>query len=53
MRSTKLKQTEIGKIPEDWEVKSLGEIGFLRNGINYNRNDIGEGLQVVKCKTVV
>ncbi len=50
MRSTKLKQTEIGKIPEDWEVKSLGEIGFLRNGINYNRNDIGEGLQVVSVK---
>lgn len=24
------KQTEVGKIPEDWEVKSFGEVSFLR-----------------------
>jgi type I restriction enzyme S subunit len=28
------KQTEIGVIPEDWEVRRLGEIGSFKNGIN-------------------
>ena len=27
------KQTETGVIPEEWEVKKLGEIGSLRTGV--------------------
>lgn len=26
------KQTEVGVIPEDWEVSSLGEIGNIKTG---------------------
>ena len=28
------KQTEVGVIPSDWDVKELGEIGTFKNGIN-------------------
>ncbi|MBQ1629385.1 MAG: restriction endonuclease subunit S, partial [Treponema sp.] len=31
-KSTNYKQTELGLIPEDWEVKSLGEIGYFIGG---------------------
>lgn len=35
MKETKFKDTEVGRIPEDWEVKRLGEnILFLRTGLN-------------------
>lgn len=33
--SAKMKQTELGEIPEDWEVKSLGEICVI-NPASYN-----------------
>lgn len=33
MRETRFKDTEIGLIPEDWEVKKLGKIGFTYNGL--------------------
>ncbi len=32
MTQTKFKKTEIGWIPEDWEVKKLGEIGTCQSG---------------------
>jgi len=32
MKETKFKQTEIGKIPEDWEVGELKQIANFRNG---------------------
>lgn len=37
------KQTEIGVIPNDWEVKTLGEIGNFKNGINKSAEDFGFG----------
>lgn len=37
------KQTEIGAIPEDWEVKKLGEIGDFKNGINKDSKYFGFG----------
>ena len=43
----KFKQTEIGMIPEDWMVISLGEIGSLKNGVNFNRSDFGDGYPVI------
>lgn len=33
--STKKKQTELGEIPEDWEVKSLGEMLKIGHGKDY------------------
>src|SRR3989344_9064943 len=31
-QQTKFKQTEIGKIPENWEVKSLEQVAIFKNG---------------------
>lgn len=37
------KQTEVGVIPEDWEVKEFGEIGTFKNGINKSSEEFGYG----------
>jgi len=50
MIKQKFKQTEIGKIPVDWEIEHMEELGVLKNGINYNRSAIGPGLKVVSVK---
>lgn len=36
----KYKETEIGMIPEDWEVKRLGNIGETIIGLTYSPNDV-------------
>jgi type I restriction enzyme S subunit len=33
----KFKKTEIGEIPEDWEVARLGAVADLKNGINFSK----------------
>jgi|Deesub1362A_J573_1020465.scaffolds.fasta_scaffold01706_5 type I restriction enzyme S subunit len=38
----KLKKTEIGGIPEEWEVVRLGEVGEFKNGINFGKNKKGD-----------
>jgi type I restriction enzyme S subunit len=43
----KFKQTEIGTIPEDWEIVNLGDLGELKNGVNFSRNDFGKGFPVI------
>lgn len=37
------KQTEIGVIPMDWELRTLGELGKFKNGINKSAEDFGFG----------
>jgi len=37
-----LKDTEIGKVPEDWEVVKLGEIADFKNGVNFSANQKGK-----------
>jgi len=55
-RNTKLKpgykQTEIGEIPEDWNVRTLGQFGELKNGINKGKTDFGHGLPFVNLLDV-
>ncbi len=43
MNNSNFKYTEIGYIPNDWEVKTLGEIAYLKSGksINLNSESIG------------
>ncbi len=41
------KQTEVGVIPEDWEVIALGEIGHFKNGINKESESFGHGYPFV------
>lgn len=35
------KPSPLGIIPEDWEVKRLGEIGSFKNGLNFTPNEDG------------
>lgn len=46
------KQTEIGVIPEDWEIDELGNIGKFKNGINKGSEDFGHGLPFVNLMDV-
>ena len=45
LTATKYKQTEVGLIPEDWNVKSLGDIGevkMCKRIFNYQTKDNGD-----------
>jgi restriction endonuclease S subunit len=46
-RGRKLKKTEIGEIPEDWEVVRLGEYFEFKNGINFKKEQKGKGKLVL------
>ena len=35
MKETKFKQTEIVMIPDDWEVKELGELFSIKHGFGF------------------
>lgn len=39
MRTTEFKDTELGPIPKDWEVKRLGEVAKLQNGYSFQSVD--------------
>jgi len=41
------KQTEIGVIPEDWGLKSFGELFAFSNGVNADKNAYGKGLRFI------
>lgn len=50
---TKMVQTEIGLIPEDWEVKELGELGNVIIGLTYSPNDVSEyGTLVLRSSNI-
>jgi len=43
------KLTEVGVIPEDWEVRPLGKIGTLSKGQGIKREDVSdEGLPCIR-----
>lgn len=42
MKETKFKDTEIGKIPEEWEVKKLGAVFDIGNGRDYKHLNTGK-----------
>jgi type I restriction enzyme S subunit len=46
------KNTEIGVIPEDWDVVELGGIGTFKNGINKGKEDFGHGFPFVNLMDV-
>lgn len=52
MVETKFKQTDIGLIPEDWEVKDLGELGAFKNGINKSADGFGFGYPFINLMDV-
>ncbi len=46
------KQTEVGVIPEDWEVYYLWEIGKFKNGLNKDNQAFGHGSKFVNLMDV-
>ncbi len=51
--SAKMKQTELGEIPEDWEVKSLGEIAETFTGLTYSPENVYEhGTLVLRSSNI-
>lgn len=42
MKETKFKDTEIGKIPEEWEVKKIGAVFDIGNGRDYKHLNTGK-----------
>lgn len=46
------KETKLGWIPEDWEVKRLDEIGSFKNGINKSKEDFGFGHPFINLNDV-
>jgi type I restriction enzyme S subunit len=45
-------QTEVGTIPEDWNVRALGNLGRFKNGINKGSEDFGHGSPFVNLMDV-
>jgi len=46
------KQTEVGVIPEDWELKPLSALGQFKNGINKSSEAFGHGSPFVNLMDV-
>ncbi|WP_162344144.1 restriction endonuclease subunit S [Cyclobacterium salsum] len=47
-----LKQTEVGMIPVDWEVKSIGNHFEFKNGLNKEKKYFGSGTPIVNYMDV-
>jgi len=41
------KQTDVGVIPQDWEVKPFGELFAFRNGVNADKGRYGKGIRFI------
>lgn len=55
IKTTQYKNTPIGPIPTDWEVKKLGELGETLNGLTYSPKDIvekNEGILVLRSSNI-
>ena len=46
------KRTEVGVIPQDWKVRTLGALGEFKNGINKDKQDFGHGFPFVNLMDV-
>ena len=46
------KQSELGEIPEDWDILKLGQIGKFKNGINKDGASFGHGFPFVNLMDV-
>ncbi|GCL41511.1 restriction endonuclease subunit S [Dolichospermum planctonicum] len=47
------KVTEVGVIPDDWEVKKLGELLKFKNGINADKKYYGEGIKFINILEII
>ena len=44
---TEFKDSELGRIPKSWEVRTLGDFSEFRNGLNFSQKNQGVGLKIV------
>ncbi len=51
-KTTTYQQTEVGLIPSDWVVKTLGEIFEFKNGLNKEKEFFGYGTPIVNYMDV-
>ncbi|MDA9927009.1 restriction endonuclease subunit S [Amylibacter sp.] len=49
---TEFKDSELGRIPKSWEVKRLGDLLELKNGINTDKDAFGSGFPFITYKDV-
>jgi type I restriction enzyme S subunit len=47
------KLTEVGVIPEDWEVRPLGELMHFQNGVNAEKGAYGKGIRFANVLEVI
>ncbi len=47
------KQTEVGVIPEDWEVKPMAELFTFQNGVNAEKSAYGSGVPFINVLEVI
>jgi len=45
-KETKFKQTEIGKIPEDWDVRKIGDISKFQYGLGESAKPVGDFIYI-------
>ena len=53
MNTTAFKNTDIGPIPEDWEVKKLGDLMSFKNGFNAPAKAYGRGVPFVSVLDIL
>ena len=53
MKTTAFKNTDIGPIPEDWEVKKLGDLMSFKNGFNAPAKAYGQGVPFVSVLDIL
>ena len=49
---TEFKDSELGRIPKSWEVKRLGDLLELKNGVNTDKDAFGSGFPFITYKDV-
>lgn len=47
------KQTEVGVLPEDWEVKPMAELFTFQNGVNADKSSYGRGTPFINVLEVI
>lgn len=47
------KQTEVGVIPEDWDVMTMGELFNFQNGVNADKAAYGKGIPFINVLEVI
>lgn len=56
MSSTEMKEgykkTELGWIPEDWQIKKMGSLYEFKNGVNASKERYGEGIKFINVMDV-